>query len=97
MGDSSEACSARVEQLHEFNPMLGHRGCRLGITFPEINEMQARAIFEAALRGEGGGPRPRPEIMIPLVGTVQELNQQAGVIRAARDRCSRAWGPACPG
>ncbi len=72
----------RVEELHEFNPMLGHRGCRLGITYPEITEMQARAIFEAALDAKGKGFDPRVEIMVPLVGTVREFNAQATVIRA---------------
>jgi pyruvate, orthophosphate dikinase len=72
---------ARVEELHEFNPMLGHRGCRLGITYPEITEMQARAIFEAACAVARDGMRVVPEIMIPLVGTVEELRNQAGVVR----------------
>ncbi|HEX4936584.1 MAG TPA: pyruvate, phosphate dikinase, partial [Gemmatimonadaceae bacterium] len=71
----------RVEELHEFNPMLGHRGCRLGITYPEITEMQARAIFEAALDAKAKGFDPRVEIMVPLVGTVREFNAQAAVIR----------------
>ncbi len=71
----------RVEELHEFNPMLGHRGCRLGITYPEITEMQARAIFEAALDAKAKGFDPRVEIMVPLVGTVREFNAQATVIR----------------
>jgi pyruvate,orthophosphate dikinase len=71
----------RVEELHEFNPMMGHRGCRLGITYPEITEMQARAILEAALNMKEKGIDARPEIMIPLVGTVREFNAQADVIR----------------
>jgi pyruvate,orthophosphate dikinase len=71
----------RVEALHEFNPMLGHRGCRLGITYPEITEMQARAIFEAACECEAKGVRAIPEIMIPLVGHVNELKDQAAVVR----------------
>ncbi|MFN8668072.1 MAG: pyruvate, phosphate dikinase [Gemmatimonadaceae bacterium] len=71
----------RVEELHEFNPMLGHRGCRLGITYPEITEMQARAIFEAALDAKSKGFDPKVEIMVPLVGTVREFNAQAAVIR----------------
>jgi pyruvate,orthophosphate dikinase len=58
----------RVEQLHEFNPMLGFRGCRLGIGYPEISEMQARAVFEAAADVQKEGIKVRPEIMIPLVG-----------------------------
>ena len=72
----------RVEELHEFNPMLGHRGCRLGITYPEITEMQARAIFEAALDAKSKGFDPKVEIMVPLVGTVREFNAQSAVIRA---------------
>jgi pyruvate,orthophosphate dikinase len=71
----------RVEELHEFNPMLGHRGCRLGITFPEITEMQARAIFEAGLNMKALGIDVKAEIMVPLVGTVREFNAQATVIR----------------
>jgi pyruvate,orthophosphate dikinase len=72
---------ARVEELHEFNPMLGHRGCRLGITYPEITEMQARAILEAALDARAHGADVKAEIMVPLVGTVREFNAQAAVIR----------------
>jgi pyruvate,orthophosphate dikinase len=74
----------RVEELHEFNPMLGHRGCRLGITYPEITEMQVRAIFEAAVRVAKKGVRVIPEVMIPLVGSVKELeNQKALVVKVA--------------
>jgi pyruvate,orthophosphate dikinase len=72
---------ARVAQLHEFNPMLGHRGCRLGIVYPEITEMQARAIFEAAVKVKREGVVVKPEIMIPLVGNVNELKLQAEVVR----------------
>ena len=71
----------RVEALHEFNPMLGHRGCRLGITYPEITEMQARAIFEAACECAVKGVQVIPEIMIPLVGHVAELRDQAALVR----------------
>ena len=71
----------RVEDLHEFNPMLGHRGCRLGITYPAITEMQARAIFEAASEVVAKGGKVMPEVMIPLVGTVQELENQAAIVR----------------
>ena len=71
---------ARVEQLHEFNPMLGHRGVRLGITYPEITEMQARAILEAAARCNKEGLKVVPEIMIPLVGLVKELQDQKAVV-----------------
>ncbi len=72
----------RVEELHEFNPMMGLRGCRLGIVHPEITEMQARAIFEAALDARAQGAVVKAEIMVPLVGTVREFNAQAAVIRA---------------
>jgi pyruvate,orthophosphate dikinase len=71
---------ARVEQLHEFNPMLGHRGVRLGITYPEITEMQTRAIIEAACRLSKEGQKVVPEIMIPLVGDVKELRDQKAVV-----------------
>ncbi len=72
---------ARVASLHEANPMLGHRGCRLGVVFPEITEMQARAIFEAAARVQKKGVKVLPEIMIPLVSDVNELKLQAEVVR----------------
>ncbi|HEU0185357.1 MAG TPA: pyruvate, phosphate dikinase [Blastocatellia bacterium] len=72
---------ARVAQLHEFNPMLGHRGCRLGIVYPEITEMQARAIFEAAVKVKREGVVVKPEIMIPLVANVNELKLQSDVVR----------------
>jgi pyruvate,orthophosphate dikinase len=72
---------ARVEELHEFNPMLGLRGCRLGILYPEITEMQARAIFEAACRCAKEKRPVVPEVMIPLVGHVNELRHQAAVVR----------------
>jgi pyruvate,orthophosphate dikinase len=71
---------ARVEELHEFNPMLGHRGCRLGITYPEITEMQARAIFEAAVQVAKKGVKVIPEVMIPLIGSVQELEHQKKIV-----------------
>jgi pyruvate,orthophosphate dikinase len=70
----------RVEQLHEFNPMLGHRGVRLGITYPEITEMQARAIFEAACQLAKEGLKVMPEVMIPLVGHVKELRDQKIIV-----------------
>jgi pyruvate,orthophosphate dikinase len=76
----------RVEELHEFNPMLGHRGCRLGITYPEITEMQARAIFEAAVQVAKKGVKVIPEVMIPLVGSEKELqNQKDIVVRVAKE------------
>jgi len=71
----------RVQSFHEANPMLGHRGCRLGIVFPEITEMQARAIFEAAVNVKKRGIRVLPEIMIPLVADQTELKLQADVVR----------------
>jgi len=70
----------RVEALHEFNPMLGHRGCRLGITYPEITEMQARAIFEAACEVARGGQTVIPEVMIPLVADLKELHNQKEIV-----------------
>ena len=73
LGVDPETIRRKVESLHEFNPMLGHRGCRLGISFPEIYDMQARAILEAACRVAAEGTDVHPEIMIPLVGTYEEL------------------------
>jgi pyruvate,orthophosphate dikinase len=70
----------RVEELHEFNPMLGHRGCRLGISYPEITEMQARAIFEAAAQVAKKGVKVIPEVMIPLVGSARELEHQKAIV-----------------
>ncbi|HUI77578.1 MAG TPA: pyruvate, phosphate dikinase [Bryobacteraceae bacterium] len=70
----------RVEELHEFNPMLGHRGCRLGVTYPEITEMQARAIFEAAVQVAKKGVKVIPEVMIPLIGGVKELENQKKIV-----------------
>ncbi|MGB8261820.1 MAG: pyruvate, phosphate dikinase [Terracidiphilus sp.] len=72
---------ARVQELHEANPMLGLRGCRLGIAFPEITEMQARAIFEAAVEVKQRGGEPHPEIMVPLIGSVEEMRNQAVIVR----------------
>jgi pyruvate,orthophosphate dikinase len=70
----------RVEELHEFNPMLGHRGCRLGITYPEITEMQARAIFEAAVQVAKKGVKVIAEVMIPLIGSVEEFSNQKKIV-----------------
>jgi pyruvate,orthophosphate dikinase len=70
----------RVEELHEFNPMLGHRGCRLGITYPEITEMQARAIFEAAVAVSKQGVKVYPEVMIPLTATLKEMANQGAIV-----------------
>ncbi len=80
MGLTLEEVKAKVDSLEEFNPMLGHRGCRLGITYPEITEMQSRAIIEAALNCKNRGIKVYPEIMIPLVGTLKEIQHQANVI-----------------
>ena len=81
----------RVEELHEFNPMLGHRGCRLGITYPEITEMQARAIFEAAVQVAKKGKKVIPEVMIPLIGGVKELeNQKKIVVQVAEEVLAKA-------
>ena len=73
--------AGKVLDLHEFNPMLGFRGCRLGIVYPEITEMQARAIFEAACEVQAAGVPVRPEVMIPLIGSVKELQLQAALVR----------------
>lgn len=81
MGISAELIKKKVDDLHEFNPMLGHRGCRLGNTYPEITEMQARAIIEAALDLKKQGISTFPEIMIPLVGMVKELKLQEDIVR----------------
>lgn len=80
MGISLDEVKALVESLHEFNPMLGHRGCRLGNTYPEITEMQARAIIEAAVNLKQRGVKTYPEIMVPLIGNVKEYKLQADII-----------------
>lgn len=80
MGISYDYVKNTVDSLHEFNPMLGHRGCRLGISYPEITEMQARAIIEAAINVKDNGIKVEPEIMIPLIGNVDELSLQKDVI-----------------
>jgi pyruvate,orthophosphate dikinase len=82
-GKSLDAIKARIADLHESNPMLGHRGCRLGVTYPEITEMQARAIIEAAVIVTKEGIKTEPEIMIPFIGTKKELDLQTAVVRAA--------------
>lgn len=86
MGISVDAIKKKVEDLHEFNPMLGHRGCRLGNTYPEITEMQARAILEAALELKKEGIATLPEIMIPLIGTVKELKMQEQIVRDVAEK-----------
>ena len=80
MGVSVEVIKRRVNSLSENNPMLGHRGCRLGITFPEITAMQTRAILGAACELKKEGKNPMPEIMVPLIGTLHELEQQKEII-----------------
>ena len=82
----------RVEALHEFNPMLGHRGCRLGISYPEISEMQARAVFEAAAKVQKAGIKVKPEIMIPLVGFKKELDNQLEIVHAVAAQVAKETG-----
>jgi pyruvate,orthophosphate dikinase len=89
LGISAEKIQRRVQELHEFNPMLGHRGCRLGITFPEVTEMQARAIFEAAAEVQKKGIKVRPEVMIPLVGFPKELKLQIEIVRRVAEEVSK--------
>ena len=96
MGVSLSRIRMRVEELQEFNPMMGHRGCRLGISYPEITEMQARAIFEAALDARAAGSVVKAEIMVPLVGTVREFNAQAAVIRRVAAEVFAARGETLP-
>jgi pyruvate,orthophosphate dikinase len=92
MGVSLQKIKERVESLAEFNPMLGFRGCRLGIMYPEITEMQARAIFEAAVAVKKGGQEVLPEVMIPLVGNVLELADQEKIVRAAANAVMQETG-----
>jgi pyruvate, orthophosphate dikinase len=82
----------RVEELHEFNPMLGHRGCRLGITYPEITEMQSRAIFEAAVAVEKQGIKTHAEVMIPLIATVKEMENQGAIVRRVAEEVFKEKG-----
>jgi pyruvate,orthophosphate dikinase len=89
LGVPVEHISRRVHELHEFNPMLGNRGCRLGIVYPEISEMQARAIFEAAAEVQANGIKVCPEIMIPLVGFPRELKLQLDIVRRAAGEVSK--------
>lgn len=81
MGISVKAVKEKVESLHEINPMLGHRGCRLGNTYPEISEMQARAIIEATMNLKDKGIKTYPEVMIPLTGTLSEMQMQEKIVR----------------
>jgi pyruvate,orthophosphate dikinase len=86
---SVERIAKRVHELHEFNPMLGHRGCRLGIAYPEISEMQARAVFEAAAEVQKAGIKVKPEIMIPLVGFAKELQLQLEVVHRVAEEVAK--------
>jgi len=86
MGISVEDVKRKVDSLHEMNPMLGHRGCRLGNTYPEITEMQTRAILEAALNLKARGIEAKPEIMIPLAGTRKELEMQIDIVRKTAEK-----------
>ena len=92
MGVEPKVVHDRVEQLHELNPMLGHRGCRLGNTYPEITEMQTRAILGACLDLKKEGVETHPEIMVPLVGVVEEFKQQARVIRETAETLFKEKG-----
>ncbi len=96
MGITLEEVKAKVDSLEEFNPMLGHRGCRLGITYPEITEMQTRAIIEAALAVRARGIDVHPEIMIPLVGSLKEIQNQADVINATAAKVFEEQGQSLP-
>ena len=97
MGVSFDRLKAKVESLEELNPMLGHRGCRLGISFPELTRTQARAFFEAACDGgRETGKKPRPEVMIPLVGTPKELVLQAAEVRAVAEQVFAEKGARLP-
>jgi pyruvate,orthophosphate dikinase len=87
-----EVLRDKVNVLQEFNPMLGHRGCRLGISYPEITEMQAQAIFEAACELRREGKNPFPEIMIPLVGSRQELREQKNIVERIADATQKSYG-----
>ena len=91
LGVPLEKIRRRVEGLHEFNPMLGHRGCRLGISFPEVTEMQARAIFEAAAEVQKKGIKTKPEIMIPLVGYPKELKLQIEIVNRVASEVAKQY------
>jgi pyruvate,orthophosphate dikinase len=92
MGISKKKLTSKIESLHETNPMLGHRGCRLGIVYPEITEMQARAIFEAACQVAKEGINVVPEVMVPLVGHVKELIMQKEVVDRVAKEVIGAYG-----
>ena len=92
LGISLDKVKEKVEDLAEFNPMLGHRGCRLGNTYPEITEMQTRAIIEAALNCKTKGIEPHPEIMVPLIGTDKEYKMQEDIIRTTAETVFKERG-----
>ncbi len=92
IGIPTEKIIQKTHALHEFNPMLGHRGCRLGITYPEITEMQVRAILSAACELKKEGVTVFPEIMIPLVGNVKELKDQTAIVRRVADAVQKEYG-----
>ncbi|TVR40977.1 MAG: pyruvate, phosphate dikinase [Bacteroidia bacterium] len=92
LGVTPEEVRASVDALHEFNPMLGHRGCRLGNTYPEISEMQTRAIIEAAMNLKKKGIKAIPEIMIPLTGTAPEYRLQEDIVRSTAEKVFEEYG-----
>ncbi|HLJ92648.1 MAG TPA: pyruvate, phosphate dikinase, partial [Gemmataceae bacterium] len=96
LGVEPQVVADRVKALHEFNPMLGFRGCRLGIVYPEITEMQCRAIFEAACNVHKSGTKVEPEIMIPLVGFLPELKAQAKIVHEAAQKVFAEKGVSVP-
>ena len=96
LGKPVERVAQRIRQLKEFNPMLGNRGCRLGIVFPEITEMQARAVFEAACQVRREGVDVHLEVMIPLVGFVTELREQERIVRRVAEEVFRERGERAP-
>jgi pyruvate,orthophosphate dikinase len=96
LGLTREELVRIVESLRESNPMLGHRGCRLGITYPEITEMQGRAIFEAAVKAKRRGLDVQPEIMVPLVATLKEFENQRAILESAADQVLGAMGEELP-
>ncbi len=91
-GLPADRLKAKVDSLHEFNPMLGYRGCRLGIEYPEITEMQAQALFEAACELRKAGKNPYPEVMIPLVGTLKELQLQQDIVERVAKETMKKFG-----
>src|SRR4029079_8946914 len=96
LGISADMVAKRVHELHEFNPMLGFRGCRLGIKYPEISEMQARAIFQAAAAVLKEGIKVKPEVMIPLVGCRRELDLQAEIVHRVAKEVMKETGKKFP-